>query len=96
MPLWSQKNRADIALSVDGGAAVCVRDPDALAHGEFALTVPSLMRRVSSVGLPLGSDCREHYERSVSASFDLNRDISQVDSHVAAVAEGAKTIGSLE
>src|ERR1700730_7705552 len=47
-------------------------------------------------GVRLGSDCREHYERSVAASFDLNCNVSLVDSHVEAIAQGAKAICGFE
>jgi hypothetical protein len=43
-----------------------------------------------------GFDCRKHNDRSVAASFDLNRNVSLVDSHVEAIAQGAKAIHGFE
>ena len=43
---------------------------------------PSPMQRQLCALVRLGSDCREHYERSVAASFDPNRYVSLADSHV--------------
>jgi hypothetical protein len=106
MPPWSQKNQGEIAPHGDGEPAIVVGDPAALASSSERVDidpgalfpVDRLLSDAAAVvgATPLGSDCRKHDKRSVAASFDLNRDISLVDSHVAAVAEGAKTICSLE
>ena len=47
-------------------------------------------------GLWLGSECREYYERSVATSFNLNGNVSLLESTVDAIAQGAKKICGLD